>query len=283
MLPTSFLGGAVSHLSSAAGCLGLNTASPLCSHPTTAPSHPVGDLVTLVQVERHIFYHPSLPLAGTCTQLHEGRVWVNSLRLVAQSKDVVTLSPTWQCHGSFSRWCIVAGTLSPFYFCFWNIIFIIFFSITIWSPYTPSPQQSVPSDVGLVIFWKPPICFGLRGHPQWEVQVGFCNPSWSPAFSVYTKPLNYVVRPWLVWLSWLEHCPIHQKVVDLIPGQGTYLGCRFCPQSECVWEAANQSFLHQWLSLSVCLSLFPLSSLSKINKCIPGWWYKSYVVSPDES
>ena len=67
------------------------------------PSPQVGDLVTLVQVERHIFYHPSLPLAGTCTQLHEGRVWVNSLRLVVQSKDVVTLSPTWQCHGSFSR------------------------------------------------------------------------------------------------------------------------------------------------------------------------------------
>ena len=24
------------------------------------------------------------------------------------------------------------------------------------------------------------------------------------------------------WFSWLEHCPIHQKVVGLIPGQDTY-------------------------------------------------------------
>ena len=31
------------------------------------------------------------------------------------------------------------------------------------------------------------------------------------------------------WLSWLEHHPTHQKVVGLIPSQGTYLGCRFDP------------------------------------------------------
>ena len=31
------------------------------------------------------------------------------------------------------------------------------------------------------------------------------------------------------WLSWLESCPIHQKVVGSIPTQGTYLGCRFDP------------------------------------------------------
>ena len=24
------------------------------------------------------------------------------------------------------------------------------------------------------------------------------------------------------WFSWLEHCPIHQKIVGLIPGQGAY-------------------------------------------------------------
>ena len=33
------------------------------------------------------------------------------------------------------------------------------------------------------------------------------------------------------WLSWLEHCPIHQKVVGSIPGQGIHLGCRFDPWS----------------------------------------------------
>ena len=31
-----------------------------------------------------------------------------------------------------------------------------------------------------------------------------------------------IVLSWLVWLSWLKHHPIHQKVVGLIPGQGSY-------------------------------------------------------------
>ena len=38
--------------------------------------------------------------------------------------------------------------------------------------------------------------------------------------------------PWLVWLGWLEGCPINQKVMGLIPGQGTCLRCRFDPQFE---------------------------------------------------
>ena len=29
------------------------------------------------------------------------------------------------------------------------------------------------------------------------------------------------------------------KVVGLIPGQGSYLGCGFDPQSKCIWEATN--------------------------------------------
>ena len=32
------------------------------------------------------------------------------------------------------------------------------------------------------------------------------------------------------WLSWLEHCPIHQKVKGSFPSQGTYLCCGFNPQ-----------------------------------------------------
>ena len=44
------------------------------------------------------------------------------------------------------------------------------------------------------------------------------------------------------WLSWLEHCPIRQKVVGSIPSQGTYLGCRFDPQLGYVWEATNRCF-----------------------------------------
>ena len=36
-------------------------------------------------------------------------------------------------------------------------------------------------------------------------------------------------QPWLVWLSWLEHCPIHKKVGGLISHQGICLGCRLDP------------------------------------------------------
>ena len=39
--------------------------------------------------------------------------------------------------------------------------------------------------------------------------------------------------PWPLWLSWLECCPMQQKVVGSIPGEGTYLGCGFDPQSGC--------------------------------------------------
>ena len=28
-----------------------------------------------------------------------------------------------------------------------------------------------------------------------------------------------------MWLSWLEHCPVNQKVMGSIPGQGTCLCC----------------------------------------------------------
>ena len=33
--------------------------------------------------------------------------------------------------------------------------------------------------------------------------------------------------PWSVWLDWSEHLPTDRRVVGLIPGLGTYLGCRF--------------------------------------------------------
>ena len=41
--------------------------------------------------------------------------------------------------------------------------------------------------------------------------------------NVLTK--SYIYRTG--WVAWLEHHPIHQNVVCLIPGQGTYLGCVF--------------------------------------------------------
>ena len=44
----------------------------------------------------------------------------------------------------------------------------------------------------------------------------------------YTEIKN---KPWPVWLSWLEPCPVDQNVAGSIPGQGTHLGCGFDPQS----------------------------------------------------
>ena len=57
------------------------------------------------------------------------------------------------------------------------------------------------------------------------------------------------------WLSWLEHCPIHQKVAGSIPSQGTYVGSTFNPQSGSIWEATYVSFSLS-LSHSLSLSLF---------------------------
>ena len=68
------------------------------------------------------------------------------------------------------------------------------------------------------------------------------------------------------WLSFLEHCPVHLKVTGSIPGQGTYLGCKFDPQSGCIWEATNRYFSLTLMFLSLSLSL--PSSFSKINKDI---------------
>ena len=33
-----------------------------------------------------------------------------------------------------------------------------------------------------------------------------------------------LAEPWLVWLSWSEHHPIHQKIGGLIPDWGAYEG-----------------------------------------------------------
>lgn len=42
--------------------------------------------------------------------------------------------------------------------------------------------------------------------------------------------LNKIIKLTLArCLSWLERPPLHQKVVGLIPSEGTYLGSRFNP------------------------------------------------------
>ena len=70
------------------------------------------------------------------------------------------------------------------------------------------------------------------------------------------------------WVSWLEHRPIHQEAVGLIPGQGTYLGCRFDPWLG-IYERQPISFSLTLMFLSLSLSLsIPLSL--KISKHILG-------------
>lgn len=40
-------------------------------------------------------------------------------------------------------------------------------------------------------------------------------------------------------LSLLVHCPVHQKLMNSILSQATYLGCGFKPQSGNIQEAIN--------------------------------------------
>ena len=53
-----------------------------------------------------------------------------------------------------------------------------------------------------------------------------------------------------MWLSWLEHHPIDQKVMGLTPGQGIYPSCRFDPLPGHVPEG-NQSMFLSHISLSL--------------------------------
>ena len=71
------------------------------------------------------------------------------------------------------------------------------------------------------------------------------------------KPSKY----WPAWLSWLEHCPIKQKLTSSVPDQGTYLGCGFGP-----WLESMRG--NQLMILSLPLS--DPSPLSKFSKHVLG-------------
>lgn len=62
-------------------------------------------------------------------------------------------------------------------------------------------------------------------------------------------------------LSWLEPRLIYQKVVDFIPGEGTYPGCRLDLQSGHIQETTNECF-----SLTLIFSLFFYLKAIKTNK-----------------
>ena len=74
------------------------------------------------------------------------------------------------------------------------------------------------------------------------------------------KKLKQIELVLIGWLSWLEHCSIHQKVVGSIPSQGTYLDCGFnsptiLPISIAHEEATNQCFSLLFLPLPLAFSL----------------------------
>lgn len=63
------------------------------------------------------------------------------------------------------------------------------------------------------------------------------------------------------WLSRFEYCPIHQKVLGSVSGQGTYLGC--WPDhlhSGHIHETTNQCF-YLFFYLNLCLPLLPSLNL----------------------
>ena len=63
----------------------------------------------------------------------------------------------------------------------------------------------------------------------------FEYPQWSQPPS-FAKEFGFALAR---SLSWLDHCPMHQKVVGLIPGQDTYLGCPCHPRLGHIVEAAD--------------------------------------------
>ena len=82
--------------------------------------------------------------------------------------------------------------------------------------------------------------------------------------SLYCTLENAFILPWPVWLSWLDHCYVNQRLMGLIPGQGTGLGCRFGPW---LWHIQRHPInVSLSLSLSLPLPTLPLSLSSKKKK-----------------
>ena len=77
-------------------------------------------------------------------------------------------------------------------------------------------------------------------------------------------------KPWLVWLSWLECCPVYQKVAGSVLGQGSAWVVGSIPGWWGVYERkpVNASLTHLSLCLSVSLSLPTFLPHSQINYLI---------------
>lgn len=73
------------------------------------------------------------------------------------------------------------------------------------------------------------------------------------------------------WLSWLRIAPYIKEVARSMPGQGTFLTCRFDLWSRRVWEAIDNCFSLTSMFLPISLSL---SLKLKRNKHILKWGFK---------
>ena len=121
-----------------------------------------------------------------------------------------------------------------------------------------TPSQKPAQVAGLIPswgLWRQPInwCFSLRSM---SVCLSlFLSLSLFPPFPSFPqmkmKALAGVAQ-------WIEHCLVNQRVADLIPSQGTCLGCGPGPQC-----GPRERQPHIYVSLP--LFLFPFPSL-KINK-----------------
>ena len=85
----------------------------------------------------------------------------------------------------------------------------------------------------------------LRGH----VKQGFSNSNpWTCCIKI-----TWGSPDWCGSVGWAH--PIKWKVMGLIPGQGTRLGCGFYSQSGQVQEANNWCFSLMWVFFSLSFSL----------------------------
>ena len=83
---------------------------------------------------------------------------------------------------------------------------------------------------------------GLAGTSTGEAIVTYSGTLQASCYTQPSPKIKVQKSLWLVWLRWLEHHPVNQKVARLSPGQGACLVCGFGSQSGHVGEATYRCF-----------------------------------------
>ena len=79
--------------------------------------------------------------------------------------------------------------------------------------------------------------------------------SWTGHFVCMHDYFKYTQEALVRWLSWWQHCPMHQKVVGSIPTQGIYLGSGLISHQGRYRKQPIDVFLSRTdISLSISLS-----------------------------